>query len=196
MAAGDVRPGEQAAQQVRKATFGADVIASVARGQARRRADSRLVPAPRLDRNDGFYAARWRRPEAYLDPWVRVGTSGLACLPADQVLPGIERLAADIASGAWQRHHELFGLDVYDAGCPPLGALSSRVHGHSRRGVRIRPNAHCALGASLDIWSQGPDAITQASLRRAPPAVEPSRSNPAWRCTQVATHGTRAGRCR
>ncbi len=74
------------------------------------------VPVP-ADCTDGFYAAWWRRPEAYLDPAVRRSISGLARLAGDQVEPGIQRLADDLASGAWtQRHRDLLDLDTYDAG--------------------------------------------------------------------------------
>ena len=73
-----------------------------------------LVPS---DCEDGFYAAWWRRPEAYLDPAVRSGISGLARLPHREVEPAIERLKDDLRTGVWQeRHGELLGLEEYDAG--------------------------------------------------------------------------------
>jgi SAM-dependent methyltransferase len=59
-----------------------------------------VVPVPH-DCVDGFYAAYWRRPEAYLDPAVRAAISNFALL-GDVVTPGLERLRADLASGAWQ----------------------------------------------------------------------------------------------
>lgn len=51
---------------------------------------------------DGFLAAYWRRPEAYLDPAVRAGMSGFARLDEAVVARGVARLAADLASGAWE----------------------------------------------------------------------------------------------
>ena len=63
-----------------------------------------VVPVPH-DCTDGFYAAWWRRPEAYLDPGVRAAISGIARLRPDQVEPGMARLAADLADGTWHRRH-------------------------------------------------------------------------------------------
>jgi hypothetical protein len=72
------------------------------------------VPA---DCTDGFYAAWWRRPEAYLDPAVRAGISSLTRLDPRVVEPGLRRLRDDISSGAWSsRHADLLALDSYDAG--------------------------------------------------------------------------------
>ncbi|MGN6693807.1 MAG: class I SAM-dependent methyltransferase [Aquihabitans sp.] len=72
------------------------------------------VPA---DCQDGFFWAYWRRPEAYLDPVVRAGISGLALLPDDLVAERMERLAADLASGSWhERNADLLALDEVDAG--------------------------------------------------------------------------------
>ena len=73
------------------------------------------VPIPH-DCADGFLAAYWRRPEAYLDPTVRAGMSCFPLLGDDVVARGVERLAADLRSGAWQRRfgqlHRLDALDV------------------------------------------------------------------------------------
>jgi len=51
---------------------------------------------------DGFLAAYWRRPEAYLDPRIRAGMSGFALLDQDLVARGVARLAADLYSGTWE----------------------------------------------------------------------------------------------
>jgi SAM-dependent methyltransferase len=74
------------------------------------------VPVPH-DCTDGFGAAFWRRPAAYLDPVVRAGISMLA-QPGEAVLrAGLARLAADLESGRWHdRHRDLLALDEYDAG--------------------------------------------------------------------------------
>jgi hypothetical protein len=66
---------------------------------------------------DGFFGAYWRRPEAYLEPEVRASISGLALLPDADVLPGVERLAADLASGEWHRRNvQLLDLERIDLG--------------------------------------------------------------------------------
>jgi len=62
----------------------------------------RPVPVP-LDCTDGFGAAFYGRPEAYLDPTVQAGMSWLAVLPPAVRARGTARLAADLESGAWDR---------------------------------------------------------------------------------------------
>ncbi|QYN40645.1 class I SAM-dependent methyltransferase [Pseudonocardia sp. DSM 110487] len=74
------------------------------------------VPVPH-DCTDGFGAAYWRRPEAYLDPRVRSGTSMLAQADPRELADGLGSLAGDLASGAWhERHRALSVLDRLDAG--------------------------------------------------------------------------------
>lgn len=64
----------------------------------------RIVPVPvPHDCTDGFFAAYWRRPEAYLDPGVRGAISFLAKL--DNTGPRIARLARDLEDGTWERRH-------------------------------------------------------------------------------------------
>jgi SAM-dependent methyltransferase len=76
----------------------------------------RPVLVPR-DCVDGFGAAFWARPEAYLDPEVQAGMSWLALLPEDALKRGSERLAADISTGEWERRFgHLRRVDSYDAG--------------------------------------------------------------------------------
>ena len=66
---------------------------------------SRIVPVPiPWDCTDGFLGAYWRRPEAYLDPVVRASISVFAPL-GDALAPALERLRADVESGAWHRRH-------------------------------------------------------------------------------------------
>jgi SAM-dependent methyltransferase len=75
-----------------------------------------VVPVP-ADCLDGFCHAWWRRPEAYLDPRVRAGISGIARLPAEIVERAVSRLADDLASGAWLEANEaLLGETAIDAG--------------------------------------------------------------------------------
>lgn len=63
-----------------------------------------VVPIPH-DCTDGFLAAYWRRPWAYLDPTVRANISALALLSPSEVENGTARLAHDLASGQWQQRY-------------------------------------------------------------------------------------------
>lgn len=69
-----------------------------------------------IDCRDGFGAAFWGRPEAYLDSDVQQGMSWLAQLPRSVLDEGASRLEADLESGDWDRHHghlrDLPELDV------------------------------------------------------------------------------------
>jgi len=74
------------------------------------------VPIPH-DCEDGFLEAWWARPQAFLDPAVRAGTSAMAQLPAWVLNPALERLRADLESGVWHRRHgHLLDLDELDLG--------------------------------------------------------------------------------
>lgn len=80
--------------------------------------DSRVVhvPVPH-DCADGFLAAFWRRPEAYLDPAVRASISSFALMEASALNRGLTQLHADLRSGVWdQRYGHLRTLDTFDAG--------------------------------------------------------------------------------
>jgi SAM-dependent methyltransferase len=61
-----------------------------------------LVPH---DCSDGFGAAFWARPEAYLYPVVQAGISELASLSDDARARWTARLATDLESGEWDRRH-------------------------------------------------------------------------------------------
>ncbi|MGY0061998.1 class I SAM-dependent methyltransferase [Streptomyces sp. LZ34] len=95
--------------------------------------DTRAIPTGRLatllggaqhepvrvphDCTDGFGAAYWRRPHAYLDPQVRAGISMLAQTGEDVLAPGLTRLSDDLATGRWHhRHADLLALDTIDVG--------------------------------------------------------------------------------
>ncbi|QTE00151.1 class I SAM-dependent methyltransferase [Streptomyces cyanogenus] len=95
--------------------------------------DSRAVPTDRLidllgggrqeavhvphDCVDGFGAAYWRRPHAYLDPHVRAGISMLAQTGDAALAPGLTRLADDVRTGRWHtRYAELLTLASLDVG--------------------------------------------------------------------------------
>lgn len=72
------------------------------------------LPIPH-DCRDGFLAAYWRRPAAYLDSRLRAAMSSFRML--GDVTPALARLEADLASGAWERRHgHLLDLDSHDCG--------------------------------------------------------------------------------
>lgn len=76
----------------------------------------RSVPVPH-DCLDGFGAAYWRRPAAYLDPQVRAGISMLAKTDEAALRPGLHRLEDDLRTGRWHREHApLLQLDALDIG--------------------------------------------------------------------------------
>lgn len=81
-----------------------------------RHTEVRSVPVPH-DCVDGFAAAFWRRPEAYLDPEVRAGTSVFATTDEAAVREGLGQLESDVRSGAWHRAHaDLLEADSLDVG--------------------------------------------------------------------------------
>jgi len=72
------------------------------------------VPVPH-DCGDGFLYAYWRRPAAYLDPFIRSGSSSFWAI--GDVEAGLQKLGQDLETGAWERRYaELLTLDEYDAG--------------------------------------------------------------------------------
>ena len=74
------------------------------------------VPVP-YDCTDGFGAAYWRRPEAYLNPVTRAGISLFAQTGEENVRRGLARLAEDLSSGRWhERHADLADRDEFDLG--------------------------------------------------------------------------------
>lgn len=71
-----------------------------------------LVPH---DCSDGFLYAYWRRPAAYLDPYIRSGSSSFWAIGNAEA--GLENLRRDLETGEWARRYaEFLGLDAYDAG--------------------------------------------------------------------------------
>ena len=91
---------------------------AAALGDGRRSGRVRVVPVPiPHDCSDGFLAAYWRLPAAYLDPRRRASMSNFALPGAPQCEEGLARLAADVASGAWARRYaDLLPLDELDVG--------------------------------------------------------------------------------
>ena len=75
-----------------------------------------IVPIPH-DCEDGFFLAFWRRPRAYLDKRVRDGTSVFARVGEAEEAEAVERLRADLESGAWEeRNGRLLELEELDLG--------------------------------------------------------------------------------
>jgi hypothetical protein len=69
------------------------------------------------DCSDGFLCAYWRRPESYLEPYVRACISGIARLHPAVVARGMDRLRRDLQTGAWMRRHaDLLDLEEIDLG--------------------------------------------------------------------------------
>ncbi len=67
------------------------------------------------DCSDGFLYAYWKRPQAYLDPHVRSGSSSFWAL--GDVSIQLARLATDLETGQWQRHYaDILARNDYDAG--------------------------------------------------------------------------------
>jgi SAM-dependent methyltransferase len=72
------------------------------------------VPTP-ADCRDGFFEAFWNRPEALLDPAVRASQSMWELLDDGIEERIVERLGADLASGAWdEAHGHLRAMDSYE----------------------------------------------------------------------------------
>lgn len=64
---------------------------------------------------DGFLAAYWKRPAAYLDPNVRNSISSFSKL--DHVEGTLQQLEQDIQSGTWQeKNRSILGQTALDAG--------------------------------------------------------------------------------
>lgn len=74
------------------------------------------VPLP-ADCTDGFTAAYWRRPDAYLNEAVRANMSTFALLDEGIVADGVARLASDLADRSWHRRYaSLLALPHLDVG--------------------------------------------------------------------------------
>lgn len=66
---------------------------------------------------DGFYAAYWARPEAFLNPTTRAGISALALEDDKVVGAAVERLATDLSTGAWDdQYGHLRRMESLDVG--------------------------------------------------------------------------------
>jgi len=78
--------------------------------------DVEAVPIPH-DCEDGFLAAYWRRPRAYLDERIRAGMSSFHLPRADGLLEGLEELAGDLETGRWEdRNRDILDREHLDLG--------------------------------------------------------------------------------
>lgn len=75
------------------------VMAALGRG-----ATSRPVPVP-FDCTDGFTEAFYGRPEAFLDSTVRRSQSAWSFVPPEAEARAVDALAADLATGQWDKRH-------------------------------------------------------------------------------------------
>ncbi len=74
------------------------------------------VPIPH-DCEDGFLAAYWRRPRAYLDEQIRAGISTFHLPGAERLLDGLELLTDDLQTGRWEeRDHDILEHEELDLG--------------------------------------------------------------------------------
>ena len=79
-------------------------------------AEARPLPIPH-DCTDGFLAAYWRRPAAYLDPVVRANISAFAAIEPAGRRRGLDALRRDLDDGTWaSANRELLHADALDAG--------------------------------------------------------------------------------
>jgi ubiquinone/menaquinone biosynthesis C-methylase UbiE len=87
-----------------------DAVAAALGGRTR----VERIPTP-ADCADGFFEAFWNRPEQLLDPAVRAAQSMWALLAPGVEERIVERLDAELRSGAWDAQHgHLRDLDEYD----------------------------------------------------------------------------------
>jgi riboflavin synthase alpha subunit len=76
----------------------------------------RPLPIPH-DCTDGFLAAFWRRPYAYLDPDIQANISTLVALDPNTRKGGLDALRRDLGDGTWAEiNRELVGKKLIDAG--------------------------------------------------------------------------------
>ena len=74
------------------------------------------MPIPH-DCEDGFLAAYWRRPSAYLDERIRSGMSTFHLPGAERLLDGLNELADDLQTGRWEeRNRDILEREELDLG--------------------------------------------------------------------------------
>jgi hypothetical protein len=69
------------------------------------------------DCEDGFLAAYWRRPMAYLDERIRASMPTFHLPGAERLLEGLEELADDLQTGRWEaRNQDILEREELDLG--------------------------------------------------------------------------------
>ncbi|RIK30462.1 MAG: SAM-dependent methyltransferase [Anaerolineae bacterium] len=82
-----------------------------------------LIPG---DCEDGFFAAFWRRPEAYLDSAVRQAMSPFS--KVEKLSQGLQKLEDDLKSGAWaKKNQSLLNASDLDVGYRLVSARTRSV---------------------------------------------------------------------
>ena len=90
---------------------------------------------------DGFCHAWWQRPDAYLDPAVRAGISGIARLPAEVVARGVEQLRRDLDGRHLARSPRVPDRPRRDRRGLPARHLARRAAGRGRLNDRLNRQA-------------------------------------------------------
>jgi hypothetical protein len=87
---------------------------------------------------DGFMAAFWARPHAYLDPAARAATSPWHDLPAASLNRALIQLRKHLDGGEWQRRHgHLLAHTELDVGLRLITASSSSDHSSTTRSASL-----------------------------------------------------------
>jgi hypothetical protein len=96
-----------------------------------------VLPVPR-ECEDGFMAAFWARPHAYLDPAARAATSPWHDLPAASLNRALIQLRKHLDGGEWQRRHgHLLAHTELDVGLRLITASSSSDHSSTTRSASL-----------------------------------------------------------
>jgi SAM-dependent methyltransferase len=94
--------------------------------------DVETVPVPN-DCTDGFGAAFWGRPEAYLDPQVQQGMSWLAQLSPEDRARGAARLETELRSGSGTAATGIFANSINSTSVIALSPLRPDLTGLPKR---------------------------------------------------------------
>jgi SAM-dependent methyltransferase len=91
-------------------------------------AEVRPIPIPH-DCTEGFMAAYWARPPAFLDPAVTRNFSTFSHVDPEALQRGLSALSRDLESGTWERHHrDLLATETLDLGYRLIIARGSARH--------------------------------------------------------------------
>jgi SAM-dependent methyltransferase len=140
------------------------------------------VPIPR-DCGDGFLAAYWARPDAYLDPEVRANISAFHALDGDAMQHGLMRLREDLTSGAWQRRNPTAGVEALECG---YRLVIADLRGPSDRRNELQEKGVCVVDAGARRQRSGlPEAGAPRSAAASTLAASRRRRSPST-CSAVS----------